>query len=370
VRQEKANRLLSYERLPTLARKSSAWRLLLWPLLKLLRLPTGFERERVLFRFAHGLGDAVQFTAVLAELKRRHPRTDFDLVVKRGQDTLFDGLARHVFAVGLAEETDTARPQIDGRELAYDYEHTIAWHEPTESYADSPATKVEKCLREAFDIPPTPATKYSIHVRREAHERAARYLREVCPSWTGRGHAPAVLVHYQGNSAPSRKTLRTPDVAALCRMIHALGFVAVLLDWDRRSGILRDNPSKAPHVVNPPSGHWLWPEGIGDGETIAALAQLTRLNVGIDSGPGKIFEAVSETPAIIVWTRMHPLHYSTPAPHVLHLVRHDHRRFIRGNVEQGEKVFFEHYHTTDYRPGKLRERLLELVRNDLGGGRS
>ncbi|MBI1899741.1 MAG: hypothetical protein HYS13_01345, partial [Planctomycetia bacterium] len=239
---------------------------------------SGENRRSILLRFPHGLGDAVQLTAVLLHLRAVHPGVGIDVACKVGQHTLLAGLARRAFVLG-REPPEAYEPH------QYDLIRTLAWHEPERCYADSPSTKAEKCLREVLGIAPREdLCRYEIAPGPEATARARQYADSI-----GR---PYVLIHYQGNSASRHKNLDERTVAALGRRIAAHGHAAVVLDWDRRSGLVDER-----NVLCPGADHALWNgTGTGDGATLAALVQLAAWCVGIDSGPGHVFAATVRSP--------------------------------------------------------------------------
>ena len=242
------------------------------------------------------------------------------------------------------------------RAVDYDLVHTPAWLEPDVCYRDTPSTKAERSLREAFHIVPRrDLCCYQIQPSAPALGLAAKYLIETtagaCRDADGR--YPAVVIHYQGNSARRRKNLDEQAVRKLIDQVVRLGYTAVVLDLETppRAALL-SFPS--PHwptgrVVCPSIDHPLWRgNGTGDGATIAALIAQAKLFVGIDSGPGHI-AASTDTPSVIVWTGHHPVHYCAPSANAVHLVPEDHRELLRGRADDGERFFESHYRYRTYR---------------------
>ena len=301
----------------------------------------GASTRRLLLRFPHGFGDAVQLTTVLLHLRAMHPGWSVDVAVKRGADSLLAGLCRESFA--LNDEPPPA---------TYDIRRSLAWHEPEACYANSPSTKAERCLREVFRIAPREEhCRYHIAPGADARRRADRYASELA--------RPFVLVHYQGNSARGNKNLDERVVAALMEEVLRLGHQPVVLDWDGRSRLVDGR-----RVVCPGADHPLWGGiGTGDGATLAALAQRAAWCVGIDSGPGHVFGAV-DTPATIVWTRHHPLHYYGLAANVTHLVPSGHRQLLRGDADTGLRYFEAKYRYRTYLD--LARSLVLSARENLG----
>jgi ADP-heptose:LPS heptosyltransferase len=274
----------------------------------------------MLLSWPHGLGDSVQGTVVLRHIHHYYPQWRIDCEIKHGH-TVFHRLARRTYLMGTAP--------THGK---YDLVRALSWLDPDQSYADSPSTKAERCLREVFHLQPIEELcRYQITPDRRARARARKFAREL--------GGPFALIHHEGNSAANAKYMTARTMRAVVAEIRAAGLIPVLLDWDYRSELLGE-----PGVVNAPAGHWLWggEHGTGDGATIAALASLSRLNIGIDSGPGHIFGAV-DTPAIITWRHHHPVNYYCLAPNVLHVLRRGHEKYIRGDRAAGLEYFHRRY---------------------------
>lgn len=286
------------------------------------------DKPAILFRFPHGLGDAVQLTTVLLHLAHLFPEWAIDVASKVGAHSCFQGLARRVFVLG-------DEPPAEEYQLV----RTLAWHEPGETYADSPATKAERALREVFNIQPIrELCRYEIRPTAEHVAAVDQYLQSI-----GNPSRFAVL-HYQGNSATSNKNLPVQPIETLCNYLLAEGITPIILDWDNRSSLLRRPGIYCPNAANP-----LWGgTGTGDAGAMAAMFARSSLNVGIDSGPGHIMGSVV-TPAIIAWTWHHPLHYYGLGDHVTHLVPLKHASLIRGDREQGERYFAANYDSRVYK---------------------
>ncbi len=306
------------------------------------------QRLRLLIRFPHGFGDAVQFTIVLRHLRAHFPRWAISVAVKPGIRALFSGLVEEILLLDASSE-------------GFDLERTLAWHEPCDCYADSAATKAEKCLREIFRIEPEQSLcRYHVCPDSQATRDAASFaerLHEQFPHKRG-----FVLVHYQGNSARRFKNIPEEVIASACQMISKSGYIPVLLDFDQRCRWRERGPNE---LVVLDSTHRLWRgRGIGDAGTIAALSDRATLCLGIDSGPGHVF-AAGRTPTIITWTWHHPLHYIPPASHVTRLIPADHRQLLRGpNAVAGEAFFVQHYIFRRYH--RLQLALPRLIEERLG----
>ena len=352
ARQSWLNHAVSYDRLPTLAREGKTWAA--W-LCKLLGIKTGLEPQRILFRLPHGFGDAVQFTVVLQHLRAKYPQNYFGVVTKPGCGSLFRGLAHGVAVEPTAEAVWAFQPDD-----AFDFDVNIDWWEPDGCYHDSPATKAEKCLREAFGIEPQlELCRYKIDYAGElAHVGE-------CLTHHGLASGGYVLLHYQGTTSASNKNIDEQVIRATVRRIRDAGFVPVVLDWDNRSCYARGKCSDA-MVIDRTSPLWRGTE-TGDGATLAALASQAKLCIGIDSGPGHVMGA-TDAPTLIVWKSHHPLNYYSLSPNVTHVLPHDHQSHIYGDADAGARFFRKHYrHYTCER--HLRNELPELVERVLRGER-
>lgn len=319
-----------------------------WPYTSDEKVPVAKQMApQVLLRFPHGLGDCVQLTTVLLHLQKLVPRWTIDIASRPGTQSCFTGLCRAAYALG-------KEPQG-----SYDIHKTLNWYEPHQCYQDSPATKAERSLREVFNVRPIPELcRYEINPT-DQHRSLVEHFRYSL------GGRPYVLIHYQGNSAPSRKNFDVRVMHEVVRYITSLGKLPVLLDWNNRSEMLRND--LAEHIINPGNGHWLWGKtACGDAGAIAALAEKADLCIGIDSGPGHIFGAVNAQ-TLIVWTRHHPLHYFGLADNVTHLVPVNHEPLIRaasdGQRENGARYFRENYQHRIYR--RLKEALPATVAEKL-----
>ncbi len=277
-------------------------------------------RTRVLIEFRHGLGDAVQLTAVLAHLRHYHPDWDVDMASLVGKHSAFSGLCRH----SLVLDREPVRRDGYERVLALD------WHECRTAQAAWPSTKLARCLKEVFGLEPLPELcRYTIQVGDEARARARRYLESLCPQGSRGGRFPVVLLHYQGNTSGGSKDLDHDLAREVCEAATRAGFVSVVLDWDRRSPL-----PDGREIHCPGAGHDLWQNtGTGDAATLAALIEQSALMVGVDSGPLHVAGATS-TPTVGVWTAHHPVHFYDLADNVTHLVPAEHARLAAGPEAQ------------------------------------
>jgi hypothetical protein len=301
--------------------------------------------------FPHGFGDAVQLTVVLEHLRELHPGWSVDVATKPGTESLFRGLCRRA----ITWESGRAWPDVEG----YERVAALRWSEPDQTYADSPSTKAERCLREQFQITPREdLCRYHIEPTDAHHRRADAYVRSVV-GVSNSDRAPIVALHYQGNSARTRKNIDEQIVRRLVDVIRTAGFVPMILDWDRRSRLLA-----LAGVVNPGAGHTLWgPIGTGDGGALAALIARCAMMVGIDSGPAHV-AAATNTPTLVVWRRHHPVNYFCPADNVTHVICARQHKYIRGNADVGQAYFDVNYRyvTAD---AHYRRQLPELMRQRL-----
>src|SRR6202035_1907355 len=202
------------------------------------------RRPATLIKFSHGLGDAVQFTVVLMHLARAFSQWDVDVVSQRGKHTAFRGLCRRSYHDG------EPRPG-DG---AYQLVRDVFWYENYNAYIVRPNSKITNCLSEEFPSPPTPLPnrargelvgipydpalgRYEVRPEPDDFAATAAYLRSIKCVQGDDGKFNAVIIHYQGNTSQHKKNLSDDAVMLLCGQALDRGFVPVILDWDRRSGI-------------------------------------------------------------------------------------------------------------------------------------
>jgi len=262
-----------------------------------------FERllgaaRAVLIRFTHGLGDAVQLTAVLAHLRKHRPHWRLDLATRTGK------AAGASFCHRLFNLDCDA---VEDRD--YDEVFDLEWPE------NDTGTKTTKCLREVFGVEPEgELLRYRIALGEGSIHRAAAYLERIGCERLPNGRFNAVCFHYEGNTSADRKNLHSITVGAVCETLIGR-FVPIVLDWDARSP-LPDQRS----IFCPVPEDQLWAgTGTGDAEILAALIEQCSAFVGVDSGPLHVAGATS-TPTIGVWTEHEPRRFFDPHPHAVHLI--------------------------------------------------
>jgi hypothetical protein len=316
-------------------------------------LAAWIKQPTLLARFEHGFGDAVQFTTVLLHLRHLHPEWAIDVSSKVGAHTLFRGLARHVYS-----EDKSAEGYTDYR--------WVPWHEPWETYSNSPSTKAEQYLRHAFQIEPIEELcRYAVCISDEVMESASDYLAEMCGRRVASGQRyPIVLIHYQGNSAKDAKDMSERVARELCLVAKRAGFLPFVLEWETKP---RSRLSERDGIAINDVKHPFWGgTGTGDGEKIAAMIQQSAYMIGIDSGPEHVAGA-TDTPTMIAWHQFHPVNYYGLADNVEHVIRPGHRRFIFGDHDTGDEYFRRKYrfaeadkHYRYFLPALLKERLAAL----------
>lgn len=288
----------------------------------------------VLIDFPHGLGDAVQLTAVLRHLRYYHPDWLIDVSALVGKQSAYGQLCRHAF--------QRDREVVDRSRYAHVF--SLDWHECCTGYRQYPSTKTVRCLLEVFGlVPRLELCRYEIARSESAVALAHRYLDEICATGPdAAGRYPVVFVHYEGNTSAGQKNLSHELVRQVCEVVLAAGLTPVILDWDHRSPL-----PDAVRIHNPDADHYLWNgRGTGDAEVLAALIDCGRLMIGVDSGPLHVAGATS-TPTIAVWTAHHPIHFFDLAANVLHLVPGNHEQLVHG--PDALAYFQEHYRYQTYR---------------------
>lgn len=281
---------------------------------------------RVLLKFTHGLGDAVQLTIILRHLQRYRPEWTVYVQSLYGKHSAMHGLCARSFS-----EREQQIP-----EETYDKIADIHWHECDRSFENVPSTKAARCIEEVFGITPDPELFfYSILPSATAADIADDYFRQITGRDPINGRWPVVCIHYQGNTAIDKKNLPHSVIALICQSFQAAGLVPVIFDWDNRTP-LADNVT----VFCPNASHSMWQnQGTGDAALIAALISRASLFVGIDSGPLHVAGATT-TPAIGLWTGHTPIRYYDFADNVTHLVP-DHA--LAEMTPQQISVFNQHY---------------------------
>ncbi len=300
--------------------------------------PFSIDTPDLLFHFFHGLGDAVQFTVVLAHLRALRPQWSVDVVTQRGVGGVFRGLCRQVFE-------QTASPRH------YDLERHVEWWEPAEVWPDSPSTKAEKFLRQVLGITPRlELCRYQVQRSAADLQRAEHWLGTLGPRGQD-GRFDVVAFHYQGTSSAANKNLDERAVREMVRLTRQAGYRPLLLDWDGRSTL--GDPELPVFSAST------------EATQIAALIDRCRAFVGIDSGPGHLAGA-TDTPSLIVWRHHHPLHYYGLSPQVTHVVRRDHAQMLRGHQQAGLNFFRQHYRAIEC-PANQRHELPAIFADWLAG---
>lgn len=317
-------------------------------------IPSGPARsDRVLIRFSHGLGDAVQLSVVLKHLAKYRTTWSVDVVSRVGKHTAMRGLCNASYS-----ERDS-RPVESSYAAIYD----LLWLENYNGYADRPNSKITNCLEEVFRIPyDRELASYQINISDASQDAARNYLASIGCKEREDGRFNAVVIHYQGNTSPEKKNLEHSDISAVCRALIAHGMVPVILDWDGRSSLPDQKKIFCPRVGE----NDLWGStGTGDAERIAALVSVAAFFIGIDSGPGKAASATS-TPVLICWVRHHPIQFHDPCETTWHLVPHDHCSIPPAQNPAVQKYFYDNYNVKHYHPGAISSAIIKHVFENQG----
>lgn len=300
--------------------------------------------QKVLITCKHGLGDAAQITIILQHIKAYRPDWQVDMLTTYGKHSCFFSQCNRSLIMG--------QDHPDRR--SYNKVINLLWDEPRNSIRENvPATKPTVALVNEMQIEPDPSLfHYKINVPFKSRDLARRYV-ESLPQNNG-----IILVHYEGNSSGPRKNIHPNAVRLLANHFIKFGYLIIILDWDYRSSLIKENSSiLCPNVHNP-----IWEaKGTGNAATIAALIGHAKLFVGIDSGPLHIAGA-TRIPTIGIWTNNHPAHFYDLADNVTHLIPYDARRYIRGGSKDRVIHYFEkNYQYGYYGENGLAERLLEMA---------
>jgi len=300
---------------------------------------------KVLLRQFHGLGDAVQLTVILKHLRHYYPDWQVDVELARGKHSVAHGLCHQVWI--------TRENPAKGH---YDRIFHLVWPEANVCYDDLPSGKVTRCLYEVFNLKPLPDLfSYTITLDSHSVRTADAYLAGL-PEKKG-----YVFIHYQGNSSSRNKNLSHDDVRCICDYLLENHYTPIILDFDHRSTLIDQRTVFCPDPALP-----MWKGGMGDAALIAALIARGCLFVGIDSGPLHVAGA-TQTPAIGIWTKHHPVNFYDLSKNVMHLIPQDARRNIRiKERDKGQKYFETHYRFKYY--SDLRQRVLLEISEQLGAG--
>lgn len=297
------------------------------------------NRESVLIEFTHGLGDSVQLTIVLRHLAKHRPHWDVDIATLPGKDSCFTGLCRSVFLID-SDEHKVIRDSADRK-------FRLEWWENYSEFANAPKTKVTNCLKEIFGIDPDLSLyRYSIEVGYEATAEADAYLSRICGGTKlASGRFPVVAIHYQANTSSNRKDLPHWGIQELCGRLLGLGYVPMILDWDRRSPLPDGRSVFCPSVDEKN----LWKGyGTGDAERLAALISRCSMMIGVDSGPLHVAGS-TDTPTIGVWTDHAPIQFFDLCPNVVHLLPAPWTDRAPFNQPEIEDFFRAYYKFEEYR---------------------
>jgi ADP-heptose:LPS heptosyltransferase len=275
---------------------------------------------RILIRIrqGYGLGDCVQFSAVLKHLRKYRPHWIIDAQAAPGRHTAFRGLCNRFWH-------DDETP-----EGPYDKEVELYLHDCYCNWEDRPNTKVTACLHANFGIPYDPDLgRYEVNVTPAMTHQAGRWLARIgCTKEEGTKYR-AVLIHFKGSSNAHKKDLQEWQADDLCRMVIGMGRVPILLDWERRSFL--------------PDGKTIFRADHCDGvEGIAALIGQCEAYIGVDSGPAHVASA-TDTPTLVCWTLHHPIQFHDPAPNTTHLVPESHRTLAPAHIDGVFAYFDKHY---------------------------
>lgn len=273
--------------------------------------------------FCHGLGDAVQFTAVLRYLVLKG--CEVHLWCKRAVMPVLRPWCMSIHAIE------------DGVPASLE---NISFSEPTSIVASHASTKIEMHLASHEKVAlGREDCGYAIRTGARAVASAEKMLRDI-------GHF--VLVHHTGESSRGSKAISVTDMRPAIESIHRSGRQVVLVDVDGVSGMR----SFCDVVLD---------EGfvrLSDSPLVLAeIAKRADLCLGIDSGPGKIFQA-ADAQTIIVWRaqlapgrRLHPFFFDEPRETCLHLVPQGHLDYVPGLSAQA----FSHYRHAEYPVAGLSE---------------
>lgn len=222
---------------------------------------------KLLIKFRHGLGDAVQLLCAVRQLQRHHPDWEITVATGRGKDSLFAGIAHDV----LTQDFNAIN------ETKFDRVEDLVWPENRQVFPNAPCSKASRCLSEVFGVTPEVTDGLRIQPSLIVTARVERYVSNEL------GGKKFGLIHYQGNTAQEMKNIGHERARLIRDQMCQIGLIPVLLDWDFRSPLISEG------TICPNRDHPLWGGyATGDGATLVALIERASLMVAIDSGPGHV----------------------------------------------------------------------------------
>ena len=300
---------------------------------------------KILYRFHHGLGDAIQFNVALSHIKKYHPDWFIGVEAEAGIHSVFYGLADGVHAMGV----DTMAYRRD-----YQNRYNVKFACPDRLFEWLPTTKPTQCIVDEFGLKPDLSLyRYTMRPTAEAEEKAQRYIAEELHC------EPYAVVHYRGNSRAHDKDLSEYEAGLLMGMLRQQGLQIVLIDMTLQSP-WADNPGVHRLDANQ---RWLWGDcRNGDAGVFYSLIDNAKTFWGVDSGPAHIAGATN-TPSYVIWWHTPPMHCYDPADNVTHIVPDWWRDLALHN--NAVDVFTTYYHYKEY--GENLEAYLENVVQELCG---
>lgn len=285
----------------------------------------------------YGLGDAVQMSSVLRHVVAARPNWVVDYRAEEGKHQVGQGIVSRVF------------PYTFTTNHHYDAEVQVCLYDNWVPRADRPSTHVSYALEEYFGLDWRPEFgRYQVEVSKEALIAAGalihgatytKNLEDREQEYRGIRH---VAVHYDGDSAPTKKNLTHEQANRLCLWIEHLGYMPVILDWRGKCEL----PFRR---LRTPS-HWG-----ADAEMVCAVIRQCEAFVGVDSGPAKCASA-TDVPSLVVWTGHHPAQFHDPAPNTTHLIPVGYHDLAPVRGDRGVVGWFEaNYAVREYERCPLRQ---------------
>ena len=288
-----------------------------------LRALNAHSAQNWLLTFGHGFGDHVQFSGALSELRRMFPGKKIEVAVCDGNESLISHVADRCHSLNSIPSASR-----------FDLVHVVGWERLKHPVKHAPAIRASQLFLD-LGLPIEGKTfAYDCPVSDDQKQRAAKWLlSQKVERFDKRFRA--VLIHYRGKSLKQSKDLQHADLSDVMQWARSQGFQPIVIDRDG------DNPwLQAGAAIAFPD------EPI---PFLAGVASLCHACIGIDSGPGHLFGAVSDR-AIVCWRSHHPANYYAPMGNVLHLIPENHESFI--HHKDSLPYFERHYRSATYRePG-------------------
>jgi len=302
---------------------------------------------RVLCNVTGDMEMAVQSTIILKHIRENRPDWLIDCQSKADQFSLF-----HKYCVqslplpyDRADTNDYSKTiDIKQAEIADIYWPGLAKHNIAPTFTNW-------FLREKLAYPPLEKlSRYELFINKGITEKVKTFLSKLP------GPKGCVGIHYQ--RADHDLFHETDDVLQeLCDTLIAKGYNPITFRWDGKAETV-EAKSIIVRKVHP---LWAKTRAYGDAMTTAELIRQCKIFIGIDSCGPLHLAGSTDTRAVGIWTRRHPVYHFDPCPNVTHLLP----RHLKPLAKHQEVIeYYETRHKQIYYKG-LKQPLFDLVLSTL-----